>query len=316
LKAMAENRFYTPLRIGLFIVVLSYFLFALHDTFTLSWIGEWNRLGGKGHFLFDVYVEDIVAFPGVVFRFAAGIIAFATIIYYFAKRNLSKPATFKILRCIVAFEGIYWLALFPTGYFEFRDLFFSGSAQRSITSVLNSFALGELPLLVESIVLPAFLFILAYKLNPNKPLKGQIQWGLITGALYVFVFWLLNATMWISTVNGKGTGYLTSYPQNLLSYVLSAFGLLALAICTAGFSVKSRRAESLQELNLKIVGVILLALGLYFLWNYLTWIYFGGWSSWYAWFMGHNEDLWIMSLPLLGLPLLFTDKLREKNSTT
>ena len=36
---------------------------------------------------------------------------------------------------------------------------------------------------------------------------------------------------------------------------------------------------------------------MYFLWNYLTWIYFGGdavWSTWYAWFLGHNLDLWML----------------------
>ncbi len=54
---------------------------------------------------------------------------------------------------------------------------------------------------------------------------------------------------------------------------------------------------------------------MYFLWNYLTWIYFGGdavWSYWYAWFLGHNLDLWFLSLPLMGLPLLFGDWFTEK----
>ena len=315
---MTDRRFFTPLKIGLFTVTASYFLFALHDAFTLSWIGEWNRLGGPGHFIFEVYVEDIVGDVfGGSFRLAAGIIAFAAIIYYFYKRNISKPAVFKILRAIIALEGLYWLMIFSAGYFETRDLFFTGTfAHSSVSVVLNSFALNDLPVLVESIVLPIFLFILAYKLNPNKPLRGQIQWALITGTIYVFVFWLLESTIWISVVQTKGWGYLTSYPQNLLSYVLSVFGLLALAIYAVGFSLKSRRAETLQELNLKIVGVIILALGLYFLWNYLTWIYFGGWSNWYAWFMGHNEDLWILALPMLGLPLLFVNKPEQKNHSS
>jgi thiamine transporter ThiT len=124
--------------------------------------------------------------------------------------------------------------------------------------------------------------------------------------------------MWIITLLEKGTGYLTSYPQNLLSFILTALGLLALAIYTAYFTKKSSGAETLQELNLKIVGVIILALGMYFLWNYLTWIFFGGdylWSDWYAWFLGHNLDLWMLSLPLLGLPLLFTNRLSKESSS-
>jgi len=60
-------------------------------------------------------------------------------------------------------------------------------------------------------------------------------------------------------------------------------------------------------LKLKTVGVIIVLAGLYFLWNYVTGIIFGAelWSDWYAWFLGHNLDLWALSLPLLGLPLLF-----------
>ncbi len=31
----------------------------------------------------------------------------------------------------------------------------------------------------------------------------------------------------------------------------------------------------------------------------------GGWSDWYAWFLGHNMELWMMAIPLVGVPLLF-----------
>src|SRR5208283_1585783 len=310
---MRAEKFYSPLKIGLFIVVLSYFLFALHDTFTLSWVGEWNR-DYPGHFLFDIYVEDIIGLVGTIFRFTAGIIAFAAIAYYFAKRNISKSATFNVLRLILVFEGIYWLLAFlPTGYYVVKDTFFAAAFRGGFTpSFLHFFAINTLPVLVESIATPIILFILVYKLNPNKPLKGAIRWGLITGTFYVFLYWLLNTTLWLSVIDEKGWAYLTSYPQNLLSFILTVAGLLALGFYAAGFTVKSRRAETLKELNLKIVGVIILALGLYFLWNYLTWIYFGGWSTWYAWFMGHNEDLLILSLPMLGIPLLFSDKPNEK----
>jgi uncharacterized membrane protein YqhA len=104
----------------------------------------------------------------------------------------------------------------------------------------------------------------------------------------------------------------------MLNFVLTTFGLLALAIYTAYFTKKSSGAQTLQELKLKSVGAIITALGMFFLWNYLTWIFFGGnylWSDWFAWFLGHNLDLWLLSLPLLGLPLLFTNKLKEKDSS-
>jgi thiamine transporter ThiT len=187
-----------------------------------------------------------------------------------------------------------------------------GLSNRPINAILNSFVINAVPSLVESIVLPIALFMLAFELKPSRPAGKMVKWGLITGTMYIVVFWLLNSGMWVLTVMQKGTRYLTSYPQNLLTFILTVFGLLALAIYTGYLAKKSSQAESLRQLNLKIIGAIVTALGMYFLWNYLSWIFFGGnylWSDWYAWFFGHNLDLWMLSLPLLGLPLLFSNKL-------
>jgi hypothetical protein len=314
---MTEQKFYSPLKVGLLIVVIAYFLFTFHAMFTLSWIGEWERLPGS--FSFTIFVEDISATIGLIFRFAASIIALAAIIFYFAKKNLSKPTAYKILRWILVFEAVYWLGLLTTGVMGVQGLFFSGFGNRTILAVLNSLVTSVIPSLMESLAIPIALFILAYKLNPNKPVKGAIKWGLITGTIYIIVFWLINTSMWIATVRQKGTEYLTAYPENLLSLILTTIGLLALAIYTAYFTKKSLKAENLQELKLKNIGAIIIALGMYFLWNYLTWIYFGGdylWSYWYAWFIGHNMDLWMLSLPLVGLPLLFYNKLAQQTSNS
>lgn len=301
---MTDQKFSSPVKIGLLIVVASYFLFTLHALFTTQWIGEWNLPTG---FNFFIFATDIAALPGLIFRFIASLIAFGAVIFYFSKGLPSTAKTYKILRWILVFEAIYWLGLITTTVMSIPGLI-----GHSVISMLSSLALNVIPLIVESIVLPISLLILAWKLNPNKPLKQAIKWGLITGTVYIFVFWLTNSSMWFVTLRfGKGTEYLTSYPQNLLSFILTVFGLLALAIYSAYFTKKSSGAESLQELNLKPVGVIILAIGMYFLWNYLTWIFFGGdyvWSNWYAWFLGHNMDLWMLSLPLVGLPLLFYNK--------
>lgn len=305
---MAAEKFYSPLKIGLFIAVLSYFLWNLHITFTLSWIGEWNF---RGHVNFNIEIQDLSGFVGDLFRFAASILAFGAMVYYFAKKNLSKPALYKILRWILVLEAIYWLGLMATTVTDMQSML-SILNHMSLELWLRSFALGELPSIVESIVPPIVLLVLAFKLSPDKPLKGAIKWALITGTVYIFVFWLLNSTIWLSTWLAKGTTYLTTYPQNLFSFITTIFGLLALGIYAAYFTKKSVGAQTLQELKLKKAGAIITVLGLFFLWNYLTWIFFGGWSSWYAWFMGHDADLWLLSLPLLGVPMLFADKL-EKN---
>ena len=83
---MSEQKFVTPFKVGLLIVVISYFLFTLHAMFTLSWIGEWNLFGGT-----MILVEDISATIGLVFRFAASILALVAIGVYFVKKSISKP---------------------------------------------------------------------------------------------------------------------------------------------------------------------------------------------------------------------------------
>lgn len=303
---MAQQKFYTPLKVGLLAVVISYFLFTFHAMFTLSWIGEWERIGG-GSFNFTILVEDISATVGLVFRFAASIIALAAIIFYFAKKGLSKPTTYKVMRWVLVFEGIYWLGLIATAGFSVQSFGQMLSRSLPLSTLLNMLLVSVIPTVVESVILPITLFILAFKLNPNKPLKNAIKWGLITGTIYIVVFWLINTSSWVGVVRQKGTEYLTARPEHLLSYILTIVGLLALTIYTAYFAKKSCAAETPQELKLRTIGGIILALGMYFLWNYLSWVIFAGdtWNNWYAWFLGHNMDLWILSLPLVGLPLLF-----------
>jgi hypothetical protein len=302
---LEQQKFVTPLKVGLLIVVISYFLFTLHATFTLEWLGEWDRIGG-GVFRTAILVEDVTAYACLFFRLAASIIALAAVVYYFSKKSISKPATYKILRVVLIFEATYWLGLAATTFFTVEG-FARALAIRPITSILDSLALGVIPSVVEAIILPIALFILAFKLSPNKPLKGAIKWSLITGTLYMLSFWLVYTSIWVGVIRQKGMEYLTVRPENIISFALTSVGLVALAIYTAYSTKKLSKAETLQELKLGTVGVIVLALGTYFLWNYISWVILAGdqWNDWYAMFLGHNLDLWMLTLPLVALPLLF-----------
>jgi len=314
---MAEQKFYSPLKIGFLIVALAYFLFTLRAMFTLSWIGEWESFGGS--FSFVIFVEDITSTIGIASRLVASAIAFAGAVLYFVRKGLSTQMTMKVLRLVLIGEAIYWLGLLASGVLPlFSTLGFAiwrVNGHISTLPVLTSLLTNEIPLLVESIAIPVVLFKLASELKPNKPVKGAIKWGLIAGTIYVFVFWLTNTALWVSTVMRQGMEYLTSYPQNLLSFALTSIGMLALTVFTAYFAKKSIGTEVVEKLELKKIGVIIIALGLFYLWNYLTWIFFGRaeiWSNWYGWFLGHNLNLWLLSITLVGLPLLFEQKAPEQ----
>ena len=171
-----------------------------------------------------------------------------------------------------------------------------------------------LPCLLQSIGLSVVLVKLFLELSPKKSPRGAIKWSLIAGTLYVFVFWLNNTGNWIAAVISKGTDYILLYPANLLSFLVTTVGLLLLGLYAARFTKKSMGADSLAKVNMHTVGVIVTLVGLYFLGHYVMWLFLGsvgGWGTWYAWLLGHNLDLWAMSLPFAGLPLLFRTKALE-----
>lgn len=291
---MEQQKFVTPLKVGLLTVALAYFLFTLHQTFMLTWIGEWEGLTPPLDFW--IFITDTTAGVFLVFRFISSLIAASTMILYFAKKGLPQTTIFKLIRIILVFEGLYWIGLLPSGIWGLIPSPFGGISLLITTGI---------PCIFSSIAIPIALFVLAAKLKPDKP--QAIKWAWIAGLFYIIDFWLVNTGNWVNLLMapGRGVEYLTTHTEYLFSFTLTVVGLLALAIYM-GYSAKKSTAN--QKLKLWPVGVIVTALGLYFLWNYLAWIFFGGWNDWYAWFLGHNLDLWMLTLPLVGLPLLLDSK--------
>ncbi|MCW4017473.1 MAG: hypothetical protein NWF00_02125 [Candidatus Bathyarchaeota archaeon] len=304
---------YSPLKIGLLIAALAWFLFSFHELFKgMVNIGEFAYFTGPTSTW--ILITDASGAVGLFARTIAALTALVAMGVYLAKKGLPKATTKKILQWILVIEAVYWLSLFVSGIWGILPADIAGFEGVGVTFNLAFLIETGLPCLIASIALPVALFKLAAALRPNKPANSALKWGLIAGTVYIFVFWLENVGNWIYTVMVKGTQYLTVYPENLLSFLLTTVGLLALAIYAAYFAKKFVGAERLEDLNLKTVGAIIVLVGLYYLWNYLTWIYFGGnhlWSDWYAWFLGHNMDLWLMVLPLVGLPLLFEQSTKK-----
>jgi hypothetical protein len=302
---MLNEKIGWPLKVGLLLASLSWFSYMLYE-FT-------NGIINRGPLtVFWILVTDVPGCIGMAARAGAGFIAVVAILFYIVRRDLSKPEAFMALRLIVLFEAGYWFFSFIMSGVAGIVPFFTSSG--FLGGSVEMFFENTLPCFVQSVGLVAVLVKLFFELNPNKPAKNAIKWGLIAGTFYIFVFWLNNTGNWIAALSAKGMEYITLYPANLLSFLLSTVGLLLLALYAAYFSKKSFGVESLAELNLHTVGVIVTLVGLYFGGLYVMWIFLGsvgGWGSWYAWLLGHNLDLWAMSLPFVGLPLLFQRNMQE-----
>lgn len=299
------NKIDLPLKVGVFLVSLSLFSYMMYE-FT-------NGIINRGPLtVFFILVTDVPGCIGMASRAAAGLIALIALSFYFSKNKLSRPELFMAARIVVLFEAGYWfLSFFMSGVMGLIGVIqaadFSGTLLFTIENTL--------PCFLQSIGLVSVLLKLFFELSPNKPLKGAIKWSLIAGTFYIFVFWLNNTGNWIAALMDKGTEYIIAYPANMFSFLISTVGLLLLGVYAAYFTKKSSGAESLSNLNWQVIGAIITLVGLYFGVHYIMYIFLGavgGWGTWYAWMLGHNLDLWAMSLPLLGLPLLF----RMKTSKT
>ena len=303
--------FYSPFKIGLLVVLIAFFMFTLYGVITVEWIGEWEGLEASTSFW--IFITDMSSLVGLISRFIGSLIAIVAYCYYFVRKGLSTDIADRVLKIVLIAEAIYWFTFITSGIWGFTPIYDAILDDPSNIGGISFILSTGIPCMFEAIFLPISLIKIVTHLGPDKPQTGIIKWGLIGGTGYIFVWWLNNMGLWINTIMIKGTNYLTNYPINMISFVSTIFGLLALGIVAIYFSKKSIGTEQVESLNLKIIGTIIIFAGLYFLWNYIAGIIYGTelWSVWYAWLLGHNLDLWALSLPLLGLPLLFKNETKN-----
>ncbi|MCW4053798.1 MAG: hypothetical protein NWE84_02605 [Candidatus Bathyarchaeota archaeon] len=282
-------------KIGLFLVVLSWFSYTLYR-FSSSITTQ------------IIFFTDVPGTIGLGFRTAAGFIAAITIIFYLVGRDLSTPEATMSLRWVVIFEAIGFLCFFPSAIWGFEATFPGYPREIIIIST-------GLPCLVEAILIPVVLAKVFLELNPNKSARGGIKWALISGVAYLFVFWFNYSMQWTATLMQKGTNFVVLHPINAFGFALTAVGLLLLTLFAALSFRRMFGKESLTGLDLKRVGSIITVFGLYFDLIFLLWIlfgYVGGYNLWHTFFVHHNVDLWCLTLPLVGLPFIF--QARNKKS--
>ncbi len=303
---MSDLKDYSALKIGLLLVAITWFCFTGFQFIK----GAFNIFRGGW---FWVSLTDTAGTFGLGFRTMAALIAVFTILFFVVRKDLSKPELTMSIRWVLLGEAIAMLALFPCVVWSVALAI--GTESSSIG--LGSFIESTLPVFFESVIIPMVLVKLFFEFNPRKPPNSIIKWGLIAGTVYIFMFWINNTGNWIGAIERKGIEYMTAYPDHIISFCLTTIGLLILALYSAYFTLKTSKATALAEVDLRKIGAIVTALGLYFLIIYVMWLFLGTdakWSTWYAWFLGHNMDLWVLSLPLAGIPLLFSRKPSKKKA--
>jgi len=308
---LTEKKSITPLRLGVFIASLIWFLFSFHELFK-AFVNINEYVFFEGPSATWILITDVSGVIGLIVRTIASILAVMGLLFYMFK-NTSGASLLKILKIVIVLEAIYWLSLLISGIWGVLPSVIGGisGAGEGISFNLVFLVNTGIPCLFEAIALPIVLLKLFFALNPNKPQNAVVKWGLIAMAVYVIVFWLNNTCNWLTAALYHGSGLILDYPANIFSFSLTAFGLLALGLYAVYFTKKSVGIASLNKVDWHKVGAIVVLLGLYFDIIYVMWLLLGsvgGWNEWYAWILGHNMDLWLVALPIAGLPLLFKSK--------
>jgi hypothetical protein len=269
--------------------------------------------------------EGIAGSVAIVLRAFAGVFAFYAAFQYWRKGNNAMHTIRKNVSKTLLLEAGFFLALIPSIIAAFaynitsEYLFYFDHTPEKILLFGTA-----IPCLAIVIVVPALLLKLRANITNKASAQEIIKWSSLTGVAYLFVvFWFNYTMLWAASMVPYPRAYeiygldFLLQPTNLLSFGLTVFGLLAIAI-TALITLLPAIKKQTSQLNLARIGAIMVAFGSYFLFNTLYYILTGGYeahpSVWYE-VIGplHNPNLWALAFIFLGIPLIIQSRLKKVN---
>jgi hypothetical protein len=268
--------------------------------------------------------EGVSGSVAIISRAIAGVFAVYAAFLFWRKKDNTMPTIRKNASTALLLETVFFLALIPSiiaaiAYnLTSENLFYFGHTP----GILLLYGTA-IPCLAIVLVVPPLLLKLRAAIKHEASNQEIIKWACLTGVGYLFVvFWFTYFMLWAG-VTVPYTRVYEQYgltfvlqPANLLSFSLTVFGLLALAIAALITTLPAIKKQVTQP-NLTRIGVILVAFGGYFIFNLFYYYLTGGYpahpSVWYE-VIGplHNPNLWTIALVFLGVPVLIYSKLRKQ----
>ena len=268
--------------------------------------------------------EGVAGSVAIVLRAVGGFFAFYAAFLWWRKKDVALPTIRKNASRALLLEAGFFLALIPSIIAAFaynltsEYLFYFDHTPERILLFGTA-----IPCLAIVLVVPPLLMKLRATIKHEAPTQEVIKWSALTGVAYLFVvFWFNYSMLWASSMvpyprahQQYGLDFLLE-PTNFLSFAVTVFGLLALAI-TALVTVLPAIKKQPLKINLTHVGIIMVAFGSYFLFNtlyyYLTGSYEAHPSVWYE-VIGplHNPNLWGLSFIFVGVPLIIQSRTKKR----
>ena len=297
---------------GLFIVLCSWL------AYTIYWLFKGSNWGLQASSL-DLFAS-VVGTSGFAFRIGAVLAAIFAMVSILRGYAISRVLKFGGIALVL--ETIYFMTFIPSAVFGFLAAFELSDWHTLIAGGPWFIVETVVPTLVESIIMPVSLLKLRTKLTNPSSREGMVKWAYIVGMCYLIVFWLTYFTQWIATFMqpavyaslypGFGTEYVLNYPLNMFTFILTSVGFPLLMLFFWRSSLPAMR-DPTKSLNLRKLGITLNLLGFYFIAIIAIFRIFGvvgGESIWILFFMFNNPDLWCVTLPVLGIPLILTRQMQ------
>jgi hypothetical protein len=338
LTGKRPEKYASSLSFWILVVISVYFAYALYFavygfSFNISLISDhyvYNLLSKDPWWWLVLYygTEGVTGGVAVVLRAFAGLFALYGAFLFWRKKDAAMPAIRKSASTALLLEAGFFLFLLPSviaavAYNLTSEYLFYFDHTPGLLLLYGT----AIPCLAVVLVVPPMLLKLGAAIKRDSPKEEIIKWSCLTGVAYLFVvFWFDYAMMWADNMvpyPRSGQQYGISFllqPANLLSFAVTVFGLLALAITALVSTLPAIRKQP-NSLNLTSIGIVMTAFGSYFLFNLLYFYLTGGYeahpSVWYE-VIGpnHNPNLWGVAFIFIGLPVLIHSKIKKQDCKT
>jgi hypothetical protein len=260
--------------------------------------------------------EGVTGSVAIVLRAVAGFFAFYAAFLYWRNKSESVPKIRRSARTALLCEAGFFLALIPSVIAAFaynlttEYLFYFDHTPEQILLFGTA-----LPCLAIVVVVPPLLLKLRAVISDEAQTQQIFKWGSLAGVAYLLVvFWFNYSMLWAANMVPYPQAYeLTGLafllvPANLMSFGLTVFGLLAIAMVAAVIVLPVIKKGD-THLNLAGVGAVMVALGGYFALHILYYNLTGGYEAhpgvWYEVISPmHNPNLWVLAFIFVGVPLI------------
>lgn len=329
------NKYAASVRFWILVVVSCYFAYALYFAiyglqFSLGLISDhyvYNLVSKNPWWWQLLYYgsEGVTGSAAIVLRAVGGVFAVYAAYLFWRRGDSMLTAVRKNAGRALIFEACFFLLLIPSiiaalVYNLTSEYLFYFDHTPGLLLLYGT----AIPCFAIVLFVPPLLLKLRGAITFEKPICDVAKWGSLVGVAYLFVvFWFNYSMLWAGVLVPYPRAYqqygwsFILQPANFLSFIMTVFGLLALAFAALFFTLPAIRGR-LAELRIKPFAIILEAFGGYFLltlfYYYLTGGYWAHPSVWYE-VIGpnHNPNLWAVSFIFLGVPLIFSSKNKIKN---